>query len=59
MDDVGTEQPIDVQLEFETSTRDLGGGRANFASMDAISPGVPRRSMNCPFTAASTMESWN
>jgi hypothetical protein len=31
MDDVGTEQPIEVQLEFETSTRDLGGGRANFA----------------------------
>ncbi len=30
MDDVGTEQPIDVQLEFETSTRDLNGGRANF-----------------------------
>ena len=30
-DDVGTEQPIDVQLEFETSTRDLGAGRANFA----------------------------
>ena len=31
MDDIGTtEQPIDVQLEFETSTRDLGGGRANF-----------------------------
>lgn len=31
VDDVGTERPIDVQLEFETSTRDLGGGRANFA----------------------------
>jgi hypothetical protein len=31
MDDIGTEQPIDVQLEFETSTRDLDGGRANFA----------------------------
>src|ERR1700722_704309 len=31
MDDIGTEQPIEVQLEFETSTRDLGGGRANFA----------------------------
>ena len=31
MDDIGTEQPIDVQLEFETSTRDLGSGRANFA----------------------------
>ena len=31
MDDVGTEQPIDVQLEFETSTSDLGSGRANFA----------------------------
>ena len=30
MDDIGTEQPIDVQLEFETSTRDLGAGRANF-----------------------------
>ncbi len=30
-DDIGTEHPIDVQLEFETSTRDLGGGRANFA----------------------------
>ena len=30
MDDVGTERPIDVELEFETSTRDLGGGRANF-----------------------------
>lgn len=31
VDDIGTEQPIDVQFEFETSTRDLGGGRANFA----------------------------
>jgi hypothetical protein len=31
MDDIGAEQPIDVQLEFETSTRDLGSGRANFA----------------------------
>jgi len=31
MDDIGTEEPIDVQLEFETSTRDLGNGRANFA----------------------------
>lgn len=30
MDDVGTERPIDVQLEFESSTRDLGAGRANF-----------------------------
>jgi hypothetical protein len=29
-DDIGTEQPIDVQLEFETSTRDLNNGRANF-----------------------------
>lgn len=31
MDDVEIEQPIEVQLEFETSTRDLGAGRANFA----------------------------
>ena len=31
VDDIGTEQPIDVQFEFETSTHDLGGGRANFA----------------------------
>jgi hypothetical protein len=31
MDDIGAEQPIDVQFEFETSTRDLAGGRANFA----------------------------
>jgi hypothetical protein len=31
MDDIGTDQPIDVELEFETSTRDLGAGRANFA----------------------------
>jgi AsmA-like C-terminal region len=31
MDDVGTEQPIDVQFEFETTTHDLGAGRANFA----------------------------
>ena len=31
MNEVGAEQPIDVQFEFETSTRDLGGGRANFA----------------------------
>src|SRR5476651_1863924 len=31
MDDIGTEQPIDVQFEFETSTRDLGSGGANFA----------------------------
>jgi AsmA-like C-terminal region len=30
-DDIGTEQPIDVQFEFETSTRDLGAGRANFS----------------------------
>ncbi len=30
MDDIGSERPIDVQLEFSTSTRDLGGGRANF-----------------------------
>jgi len=30
MDDVGTERPIDVVLEFESSTRDLGSGRANF-----------------------------
>jgi hypothetical protein len=30
MDDVGTEHPIDVELEFESSTRDLGSGRANF-----------------------------
>jgi hypothetical protein len=31
MDDIGTEKPIDVQLEFESSTRDLNNGRANFA----------------------------
>lgn len=31
MDDIDTERPMDVDLEFETSTRDLGGGRANFA----------------------------
>ena len=31
MDDIGAEQPIEVEFEFETSTRDLGGGRANFA----------------------------
>jgi hypothetical protein len=30
VDDVGVERPIDVQLEFETSTHNLGGGRANF-----------------------------
>ncbi len=30
MGDIGAAQPIDVQLEFETSTRDLAGGRANF-----------------------------
>jgi hypothetical protein len=30
MDDVGTEKPIDVDLEFESSTRDPGSGRANF-----------------------------
>ena len=30
MDDVGTEKPIDVELEFESSTSDLGSGRANF-----------------------------
>jgi uncharacterized protein involved in outer membrane biogenesis len=30
MDDIGTEQPIGVEFEFETSTRDLDGGRANF-----------------------------
>ncbi len=31
MDDIGTQQPIDVQLEFASSTRDLGNGHANFA----------------------------
>lgn len=31
MNDVGTEQPIDVQFEFESSTRNFDGGRANFA----------------------------
>jgi len=31
MDDLGTEEPIDVQLEFESSTRDLDNGRANFS----------------------------
>ncbi len=31
MDDIGTERPIDVDLEFESSTRDLGNGRANFS----------------------------
>ncbi|MCE0497681.1 MAG: AsmA-like C-terminal region-containing protein [Methylacidiphilales bacterium] len=30
MDDIGTENPIDAELDFETSTSDLGGGRANF-----------------------------
>jgi hypothetical protein len=30
MHDIGAERPIDVDLEFETSTRDLGAGRANF-----------------------------
>lgn len=30
-DDIGTERPINVELEFETATRDLGGGRANFS----------------------------
>ncbi|HEY0257866.1 MAG TPA: hypothetical protein VGC39_10525, partial [Candidatus Methylacidiphilales bacterium] len=30
-DDVGTERPINVELEFETATRDLAGGRANFS----------------------------
>jgi hypothetical protein len=29
--DVGTARPIDVDLEFETATHDLGGGRANFS----------------------------
>jgi len=31
MDDIGTERPLDVNLEFETSTADLIGGRANFS----------------------------
>jgi len=31
MDDIGAEQPIEVQFEFETSTRNLDAGRANFA----------------------------
>jgi hypothetical protein len=31
MDDIGTERPVEVELEFETSTHDLGAGRANFA----------------------------
>jgi hypothetical protein len=30
MHDIGVEHPIDVELEFATSTSDLGGGRANF-----------------------------
>jgi hypothetical protein len=30
-DDIGTERPINVELEFETGTRDLTGGRANFS----------------------------
>jgi hypothetical protein len=30
VNDVGAERPIDVELEFETATHDLGGGRANF-----------------------------
>jgi hypothetical protein len=29
--DVGTQRPIDVELEFEARTQDLGAGRANFA----------------------------
>ncbi len=29
--DVGSPQPLDVELEFETTTRDLVGGRANFS----------------------------
>jgi hypothetical protein len=31
MDDIGTEQPIDVELDFEASTHDFASGRANFA----------------------------
>ena len=31
VDDIDTEQPIDVQFEFETSTRDVDAGRGNFA----------------------------
>lgn len=34
VDDIGTQRPVEVQLEFETATHDLGGGRANFF-MDA------------------------
>jgi len=30
MHDIGAEHPIDVDLEFATSTSDLGGGNANF-----------------------------
>jgi hypothetical protein len=30
VDDIGVDQPIGVELEFETTTRDLSGGRANF-----------------------------
>jgi hypothetical protein len=29
-DDIGGPQPINVELEFETATQDLAGGRANF-----------------------------
>jgi hypothetical protein len=29
--DVGSPEPLDVELEFETTTRDLVGGRANFS----------------------------
>jgi hypothetical protein len=31
VDDIGTERPLDFDLEFDTSTRDLPGGRANFS----------------------------
>jgi hypothetical protein len=31
LDDIGGAQPLEVQLEFETTTRDLPGGRANFS----------------------------
>jgi hypothetical protein len=30
VDDINVDQPIGIQLEFETTTHDLGGGRANF-----------------------------
>ena len=52
MEDIGTERPIDVELEFKTSTKDLGGGRANFILDAEHLTWRSAPSISFPFTAA-------